>query len=293
MRQIDPRQYETRQDRLHRLQYSVNRRLLSKRFVAFLKFGVPTFVLLAILGVYFASEDRRQNAADRLNVVRDYIANRPEFRVDMMQIKGASVDVHTDILEVIPIDFPTSSFDLDLKLIKAEVQELSPVKEATVRVAQGVMVVDVVEREPAVLWRTAEGLLVLDRKGNFVREATDRAEFGQLLIVAGDNANDAIEEALNLYENSGVIKSDIRGFIRMGARRWDIELQNGQVIRLPANAPEVALDKALALAKVADLLERDVVVLDLRLPERTTVQIGQLTQEKLEKYKQVSMDGRE
>lgn len=293
MRQIDPRRYETRQDRLHRLQYSVSRRMLSKRFVALLKYGVPSLVLAAGLGIYLASEDRRQKAADHVTVVRDYFANRPEFRVDMMKVTGASEDVHEDILEVIPIDFPTSSFDLDLKAIKAEVENLSPVKKATVRVAQGVMVVEILEREPAVLWRTADGLLVLDADGKFVREASERAEFGDLLVMVGDGADVAVKEALSLYANSGALKADIRGFRRMGARRWDIELRSGQIIRLPSLSPEIALDKALALVKAADLLERDVVVLDLRLPERTTVQIGQLTQEKLEKYKQVSMDGRE
>ena len=39
--------------------------------------------------------------------------------VDLMSIEGASDEVQADLREILPIDFPLSSFDLDLEAIRA------------------------------------------------------------------------------------------------------------------------------------------------------------------------------
>ena len=47
--------------------------------------------------------------------VRRTLQERPEFMVEMMAIDGASQEVSDDIREILPLDFPISSFDLNLE----------------------------------------------------------------------------------------------------------------------------------------------------------------------------------
>ena len=79
--------------------------------------------------------------------------------VNMMAIDGAGSNLGEDIREVVPLDFPVSSFDLDVEQIRQTIVGFDPVKSASVRIRPGgILQVDVEERIPAVIWRSREGL---------------------------------------------------------------------------------------------------------------------------------------
>jgi cell division protein FtsQ len=55
-------------------------------------------------------------------------------------------------------------------------------------------------------------------------------------------------------------------------RRWDLRLDNGVVIRLPETEIAAALRQLDDLEKSHPFLDRDIVAVDLRLPDRLVVQ---------------------
>jgi len=65
----------------------------------------------------------------------------------------------------------------------------------------------------------------------------------------------------------------IRAFVRVGDRRWDIVLEGDRVIVLPAEAPGRALARVMALHYGEELLDRDLAVIDMRVPERPTLRL--------------------
>ncbi len=255
--------------------YRKQRLMLTPAFRLFLRAGLPASVVFLAVAIYLADGDRREALVEGAADMRRQIEQRPEFQVRLMAIDGASPEIDEDLREILPLDFPVSSFDLDLEGIRKRAEELDAVASASVRIRSGgVLQLDVVEREPAVVWRGRRGLELLDGEGHRVAALEHRTDRRELPLLAGDGAEDAVPEALELLSVAGLIEPRIRGVLRVGARRWDIVLDRDQRILLPETGAVEALERVIAMDEVQDLLDRDVTVIDMRNPKRPTLRMG-------------------
>lgn len=258
-----------------RWSYRMQRLMLTPGFRLFLRAGVPMALSFAVGTAYMADEGRRDALNLAIADIRNQIETRPEFMVNVMAIDGASASVDEDIREILPLDFPVSSFDLDLVALHDTVRELPAVKDASVRIRTGgVLQIDVTERVPVVLWRTADGLELVDETGMAVRPALSRADHPDLPVIAGDGAPDHVAEALRIIRAAGPLAPRVRGLVRMGERRWDMVLDRGQRILLPESQPVQALERVIALDDAQEMLERDLAAVDMRLAGRPTLRMN-------------------
>lgn len=259
-----------------RWSYRRQRLMLTPAFRLFLRAGLPLLVVAALGLGYLAKEERRDGLRLFALDLRDQVINRPEFMVQAMVIEGASESVDADIREIMPVDLPVSSFGLDLPLILQTLRELPAIKEARVFVRNGgILQISIVERTPALVWRTREGLELLDETGAIVRPAETRAAYPDLPLVAGEGADQAAAEALALLRAAGPLGSRVRGLVRISQRRWDLVLDRGQRIQLPQKQPVQALERVLLMHKAQDLLERDLALVDMRLADRPTIRMSE------------------
>ena len=257
-----------------RLAYRLNRLMLTPGFRRFLRFGLR--VLLIAGGVAFWASDptRRDAAADRLAELRRQIEERPEFMVHMMEVEHASDDVTAEIRARLPLDFPTSSFDLDLDDIRVEIETLDAVASASVHIRSGgVLSVKVRERDPVLIWRHDNGLDLLDVEGHRVAAIPARTDRGDLPLIVGQGAEEYVAEALELIASSDALAGRMRGLLRVGERRWDVVLDRDQRIMLPEVDPLGALEKVIALNEAQDLLARDIAAIDFRNPRRPVLRL--------------------
>jgi len=116
----------------------------------------------------------------------------------------------------------------------------------------------------------------------------ERAERRDLPLIAGDGAFENIDEALTLFQTAAPIRERVRGLVRMGDRRWDMVLDRGQRLMLPAENPITALDRMIVLNDAQDMLDRDVAVVDMRNPKRAVLR---MTAEASNAYRRVSDTG--
>jgi cell division protein FtsQ len=236
--------------------------------------GVPFCLTLAASAVYLADEGRRGAIRQAVVEARASIETRPEFMVNLMAVDGAKDELATYIRESLPMDFPISSFDLDLDAMRTTVTDIPSVKSVAVRIRPGgVLQIDVTQRKAVVLWRTADGLALVDKNGIYVAGATSRHARPDLPLIAGEGANEHVGEALELIQAAAPLGGRLRGLVRMGARRWDVVLDRDQRIMLPAQEPLRALERVIALEGAQDILTRDVARVDMRLARRPTVQM--------------------
>jgi len=257
-----------------RLNYRVQRWLLTPGIRLGLRIGVPFCLCFALGSAFMADQARRDALTVFLSDLRASIQERPEFMVGLMAIDGAGSNLSEDIREAVALDFPVSSFDLDLEQIRERIIGLDPVETASVRIRPGgILQVDVVERQPAVIWRSRAGLSMLDESGIHVDQLAGRTARPELPLIAGQGADSAVGEALALISAARPLADRLRGLVRVGERRWDVVLDRGQRILLPPDRPVRALERVLALDEVRDLLERDVTVIDMRLRARPTVRM--------------------
>lgn len=271
-----------------RWSYRMTRLMLTPLFRHALRLGLPLAVCAGVLVGYFSEETRRDHVAATLHDLRTAIETRPEFMVQVMKIDGASADVARDIHEILPVDFPVSTFDLDLDHLRETLAGLDPVARVQLRVQPGgTLLVQITERTPALVWRSGRGLELLDAEGYRVGPLARRADRADLPVIAGEGGDAAAAEALRLLAAAAPLQDRLRGLVRVGERRWDVVLDGDQRILLPARGPVEALERVMAMDAAMDVLGRDVAVVDLRLGQRPTLRLRENAVEELRRIRAV------
>ncbi|MBF9043857.1 FtsQ-type POTRA domain-containing protein [Rhodobacterales bacterium HKCCE4037] len=268
-----------------RLSYRVQRLWLTPVFRSALNIGAPLFLILAAISWYLSDEERVASLFETAYEIRREIENRPEFRVNVLGIDGASEDVTEEVRASLALDLPMSSFDLDLDELRGRLEALPAVRSADLRIQTGgYLAVRIDERRPAALWLTHEGLSIIDEEGSFIAGFGERELEGPLPLLAGEGANLAVPEALDLIDASRPLGDRVHGLVRMGERRWDVVLTNHTRILLPEAGARSAFDRVLALDDVGEILSRDLTAVDLRNPGRLTVR---LTEQAMDEYRRL------
>lgn len=258
-----------------RLRYKLGRLWLTPGFRKLTLFGLPALVALSLAGWYAANPDNRAAIAEQVIETRRSIETRPEFMVKLMAVEGASPVLADTVRKLLPVDFPISSFDLDLDAMQDRIAELDVVETVNIVIRPGgVMEVNVTEREPVLVWRRTGALELIDATGHRVATLVERAARPDLPLIAGWRANNAVGEALAILAAAGPLGPRLRGLVRVGERRWDMVLAGGPTIMLPETEPVPALNQVLALDAAQDLLARDLTHVDMRDPRRPTLRLS-------------------
>lgn len=254
--------------------YRLQRLMLTPYVRGFLLKGLPSLAILGATALWFSHEPNRQAVIGQLTHLREEFEARPEFRVSLARVEGASEDLAEAVRAKLALPLPMSSFDIDLDAARARIEALDAVQKADLRVRSGgVLQVVITERVPVAVWRTEDGLTLVDETGHRVAGLLARSDRADLPLIAGDGADTATPEALQLIAAAGPLTPRIRGLVRMGDRRWDVVLDRNQRILLPETNPVQALERLLALDHAQDLMNRDILTVDLRSDHRPTLRL--------------------
>ena len=282
MRSLIPRKARGSDPAPSKWHYRMQRLWLTPMFRRLVRTGIPGFAVAAAAIWYLADEGRQQGIVDGWESMVRAVQDRPEFMVGLLRIEGAGPELQDDIQEALPVSLPVSQFALDLGALRDALRDLDAVADAEVRIKSGgVLLLKVTEREPVVAWLSSDGVEVLDAEGRRVGAVDDLAQAGALPLIAGEGAEARVAEALRLVEAAQPVADRLVGLTRVGSRRWDVVLTRGQRILLPEAAPAAALDRSLALHAAEQILDRDVRVVDLRLPGRTVLRLSPVARDEL------------
>lgn len=255
--------------------YRYQRLMLTPGFIATVRIGVPILLIAVIAGSWFSKPENRLMLDTKIAETIRGFQERPQFMVQSMDVTGGDDAVRAAVMELLPKTFPLSSFDLDLLAIRAQIEALDAVRTASVRVGPGgTLQVDVTPREPVALWRDGPVLRLIDAEGVQSGTVASRSDRPDLPLIAGDGAEQHIQEALELHAGAGPLRDRVRGLVRMGERRWDIVLDRDQRIMLPGDGAVAAFDRVIALNLAQDMLERDVTIVDMRNADRPTLRMN-------------------
>jgi cell division protein FtsQ len=258
-----------------RWQYRMQRLWLTPLFRGLCRFGGPLVVVGLVSLAVLASDSRRTAIVNSFVDLRHKFEQRPEFRVSLLSVEGASRDLSDAVRAKLAIRLPQSSFDLDMAVLKQRAESLDAVASAEVRVRSGgVLQVVLKERDPVVVWRKDAGLELLDATGHRVAGLIARGDRADLPLVAGEGADAALPEAMQIFDAAEPIGARLRGLVRVGERRWDLVLDRDQTIRLPESNPVAAIERLLALDQAEKLLDRDILSIDLRNQDRPALRLA-------------------
>ncbi|MEC7761805.1 MAG: cell division protein FtsQ/DivIB [Pseudomonadota bacterium] len=266
--------------------YRIHRIWLTPVYRALLRVGLPTFILLFAAGWYISNPTNRFTIVEKVSEIRRSVETRPEFAVKLMAIEGASPVLDLAIRDIVAVEFPVSSFDLNLETLQASIAAFDVVQSVALRIRPGgVLEIAVTERQPVLIWRHKGGIDMLDATGHRVASLKERGARPDLPLIVGQGAGAEVEQALALLDAAGPIAPRLRGLVRVGERRWDLVLDQDQRIMLPDVAPIAALEQVLALDEAQDVLARDLTHIDMRNPARPTLRMTQPAVEELRRIR--------
>lgn len=258
-----------------RWQYRLQRLWLTPYYRILLRYGGPVLVFAVVAQLVLHDDARRAAIVQSFADIQQKFQDRPEFRVGLLSIEGASADLADAVRARLALKLPQSSFDLDLDALRGKIESLDAVASVQLRVRSGgVLQVVLKERDPAVVWRTASGLQLLDVTGHRVAGLIAREDRGDLPLIAGEGADLAVEEAMAILDAAAPIAGRVRGLVRMGARRWDLVLDRDLRILLPTDNPLGSVERLMALDRTDKLLDRDLAAIDFRNQDRPVLRLA-------------------
>ena len=257
-----------------RVAYRIMRLLLIPRLRLIFTLGFPSLLIFcATLGLFININVWENISAIKKDLKLAFV-ERPEFMIKVASIDGSSDELANEIREILPLDFPVSYFDLDIKYLHKVVNEIPAVASAAIKIsAGGVLQINVAEKSPAFIWRKDNVMSVIDETGSFIRIANSRVDYPKLPLVVGEAADLAVSEISSLIQANEYFKDHVRAFIRVGERRWDLILENNVRIMLPQREFLAAFDRLMLMNEAGSLLSGRLSNIDMRLVVRPTVRV--------------------
>ncbi|MBM3545831.1 MAG: FtsQ-type POTRA domain-containing protein [Alphaproteobacteria bacterium] len=213
-------------------------------------------------------------AAERLSRGVLFMTADLGLSVQDVTVTGRSETAAADMLAAIDVQRGTPILSVDPEAVRQRLKRLSWVRDARVeRRLPGVIAIAIEERVPMALWQRNGKLVLVDREGAIVlRSGLDR--FRHLVTLVGDDAPKGAPELLALLSTEPQLERRVNAAIRVGERRWNLQMDNGIDVRLPENDIAAAWAQLAVLEREQKVLGRDVVTIDLRLPDRFVIRVN-------------------
>jgi cell division protein FtsQ len=174
------------------------------------------------------------------------------------------------------IDAITISGQRDVNVIRERLVASPIIQTANVRkLYPNQLVITIGERTADALWQRDGEVLIIAADGRIIDKMRDQ-RYSQLPFIVGAGANKKYDEYMRILAAAGPLRNRIRAGTLIGERRWTIKFANGLDLKLPEAAPEDAMAQFVALNKIYDLLDKDLLVADMRVQGRF---VGQLSEE--------------
>jgi cell division protein FtsQ len=206
---------------------------------------------------------------------RDATANALGFRIDVITITGQYQLTEEEVLVAAGLTNRSSLLFLDAAAARAELLAKPWIADATVlKLYPGRLHIAITEREPFALWQQDGKVVVIDANG-VVLETVVAMQFASLPLVVGRGADRKAKNFLAILDKYPSLREQVYASVLVAERRWNLKLKNGIDVRLPENGVETALRTLATLNRDKKLLSRDIVAVDLRLPDRVTVKLSE------------------
>ena len=202
------------------------------------------------------------------------------FAVEDVLVSGNRQTSEIDILQLLGLDGSTSLLGLDIAVARQALADMPWVESVEVRkVYPRAVEVVLRERQAYGIWQHGTELSLIEKSGSVIAPLRDN-KFASLPLFVGRDAETAAAAVELEFARFPDIASRVKAFVRVAGRRWDIHLDNGVVVKLPEDDVGGALAKLSRLDAEQQLLARDIAAIDMRLADRTTIQLTPEAQER-------------
>jgi cell division protein FtsQ len=226
--------------------------------------GVVLAVLMVLGALYALREPIIAVTLTVVDLVEGEIADAG-LAIGKIEITGQSLASETDILIALGLEPGISTLGFDVAAAHDRVAALPAVASVSIRKRYpSDLIVSVTEHVPVARWRVDGVTFLVDAAGDQI--GTDRGAYSELPLVIGDGAADDAQIMIRALNNYPTLKEDLVALSRIADRRWDMIFSTGLRVQLPETGVAQALRRLVTYQRDHRLLDRDVSVIDLRVP---------------------------
>jgi len=196
--------------------------------------------------------------------------------VDDVRLEGRLHTSKTQLIKALGVRRGDPILTYDLAAARQRLLDLPWVRDASVnRRLPNMIQVSIKERQPMALWQRKGRLVLVDTLGVAVTKH-DLGRFRDLIIIIGKDAPRHAATLFAMLDSEPVLARQVTAAVRVGARRWNVQLKHGIRIQLPETDPHLAWHRLARMNLQYKLLSRDIKTIDLRLPDKLIVEPGAL-----------------
>ncbi len=245
--------------------------LHKRRIVQAVAAGV---VLVTIVGLYEARDAVVAGATRAVDMAEGEIV-KAGFGVSRININGQALTSEATILKALQVDSGAMTFNYDADAALVRLRAIPSIKSASIRkVYPDELQVSLTEKVPMARWRIGDATYLVDETGSPV--AKDDGSFRELPLVVGEGAADDAMVMIRMLDRYPGITDGLAALSRIADRRWDLIFYSGLRVQLPENGVAQALMQLDMYQQDNQLLDRDVTVIDMRVPGMVSLKLGDL-----------------
>ncbi|KAA1182868.1 cell division protein FtsQ/DivIB [Rhizobium tropici] len=228
---------------------------------------VSVLALFAATGLYGMSVGGHSQA------VAEATTSAAGFAIEDVKVSGNDETSEIEILQLLGLDGTTSLVALDADAARLKIANLPWVENVEVRkVYPRAVEVKLTERKAYAIWQHGSELSLIQKDGSVIAPLRDN-KFAKLPLFVGRDAETAAASVEDEFAKWPDVRGHVKAFVRVAGRRWDLYLDNGVIIKLPEDNIDGALARLTKLDKNENLLDRDIAAVDLRLDDRTAIEL--------------------
>ena len=234
------------------------------------------FLIATTGGAWTARSGVLGEAVGYLKITMVGLTMRAGLTVDDVLVVGRRETRRSDLLSAIGAQRGDPIIVFDPAAARERVLNLGWVADAEVeRRLPNTIFVRLLERTPVAVWQRNGTFSLVDSEGAVIGK-NKSGQRRDLTLIVGADAPKHASTLLAMLDTQPQLMERVVAAIRVAERRWNLQLDNGIDIRLPEANPQAAWDRLAELEAEHKLLERDIIAIDLRLPERLVVRMRPL-----------------
>lgn len=252
-----------------------SRRRRQSKFKRITRLHITIFMVLVVLvsGV-FLIQFRNDLTARVLNFKESAVAwvmdttTQLGFIVEAVEVSGLKYTPTSEVLKHLHIQKNDNILFLDIKSSVYQLMELGWVENVKIqKKLPNTIVVEIKEYEPYAVWQFDKKLQVITENGVVIPGALPK-DFSYLTLIIGEKANLFAKNLLSVLRYYEGFQDMVVSAHYVHNRRWRLYFSSNVMVELPEGNLLMAIDTLYHLHESQKILERDVEIIDMRVPNK-------------------------
>ncbi len=245
------------------------RQLVKKRVVQVAGVAVASYVVVG--GWWLYHTGKLAQSMDVASASAWQMTADAGFKLDQIYLEGRKHADATVVKAALGVHQGAPILALPLGDMKERLLAVPEVKTVTItRALPNRLTVVLTERLPAAFWQHDGNQQLIDAEGVVLSRDKYKEATG-LPVVVGDDAPKHVGELIALLDSEPALKPDVVAAVRVGNRRWNIQLTRDIVVLLPEDKPLAAWKRFANLVDNQALLSKAVRSVDMRMEDRVFI----------------------